>query len=1345
MVQRWLGSGGSGEVYCAADANHARQVALKLLPRATMERRPDYVRALQREYHRLQLLRHPRIVEVYEYGSDAAGIYYTMELIEGPDLKSSMPLEWRRTCLVLRDIALSLAIVHSRRLVHRDVGPGNVRCGRDGRAKLLDFGATVSSGIPCSVVGTPPCTPPEALEHAPLDARADLFGLGALGYCLLTGVHAYPASAFSQLAALWDGPLNPPSALVPDIPKALDQLIVALLQRDRLLRPRSATEVISHLEAIADLQPVPISEAAQTSFVAPALVGRLPELDLLGCHAAAARKGKGGLVLVEGAPGQGRTRLLQQFVVEVSQPDVLVAAADTSRGASQGYETCLALCEAIQQQATDLPAEALREHERVVSLVPQLRRSAQPGELTAAHRQSLQRALRDALFGLARHVTLIVLVDDLQHCDEPSAALLASLAASAHEQRLLIVATKQTGAPVLASSAVQALTQHATRVLLKPLDARAIESLVRSAFFDAPHSKFVSDWVGSLSEGNPGKIVELLRHLVEHDLVEFRDGAWVLPEYLDPALLPHDVAAALRERIQSLSSGTRELAELVCVFVRPATFDDLRALVAGEDDALLSALDELTAADVIASDGRTFAVSRLALRDILLKGLDAQQLQRAHLRVGRALARDFHELRYDRTVDLPTAYLWSLAGYHLLLGGERERGARLWLNSLRYALEIDYVPMWDGNMWYLEANLLALQAAEELGMSRRTIASLRTGVVQSALHGDPRMAAYGERTLPELERAAGLLDYEACAHISDPVARSLEALGRAERRWSETPAALRGMQPYEAILLLVPLTFSMACIYHHTFNARELAKLPGKLTPFVALAPSCGVFQQLIEAIHASVTGRTDRELALRLQSLAGFESESMRSTVNDTLRSHLRGFTLYTIATVEAVRNPARGLARVAQMEAETPFMTFATWQIRLLAHVYEGNASEAQACAERMEITALQDGAITKYQLHACGLQYLSAAYALSGDVMGLKATIDKLGSLGQSLDSWQPYYDAARAEYHRLRGQLTQARALAERAIANVRAGEHRGYAFAQLTALRVLLDAEEYAAAHALAERALEQTRAHELGPELESQLCALDALALARSSSMIAARVRGERALAIADQAQFAGLLAGELHYALAQVALLDCAGREFERHAAAVARYTCAHQHPVLMARYKRLLAEATAAGLVFSVVAAGGASLVRHTDLRAELLAELNRKSVARSLPQRVLELMLERSGVSAGFLFGLEGSRLRLLAPSDVDAPAGLTEAVQTCFAAERAVANRDPLNTLTATLTSVVRADNGQLFQVAVLHVRNDDGSVHASGALALRVHEEIPAIPRWDYIFALSAVLDRRAAE
>ncbi len=85
----------------------------------------------EREYHTLVALRHPRIIEAYEYGVDAGRPYYTMELLDGQDLREFKHVPYRTACRYLRDIASSLALLHSRRLLHRDVSPRNVRVTSD--------------------------------------------------------------------------------------------------------------------------------------------------------------------------------------------------------------------------------------------------------------------------------------------------------------------------------------------------------------------------------------------------------------------------------------------------------------------------------------------------------------------------------------------------------------------------------------------------------------------------------------------------------------------------------------------------------------------------------------------------------------------------------------------------------------------------------------------------------------------------------------------------------------------------------------------------------------------------------------------------------------------------------------------------------------------------------------------------------------------------------------------------------------------------------------------------------------------------------------------------------------
>ena len=110
----------------------------------------------------------------------------------------------REVCLLLRDVASALALIHSRRLLHRDVSPRNVCCTPDGRAKLIDFGALVAMGPQTRVAGTPPFVPPEAVLRCSRSTRAATCTRSARSaYYLLTGRNAYPAREIAELRERW--------------------------------------------------------------------------------------------------------------------------------------------------------------------------------------------------------------------------------------------------------------------------------------------------------------------------------------------------------------------------------------------------------------------------------------------------------------------------------------------------------------------------------------------------------------------------------------------------------------------------------------------------------------------------------------------------------------------------------------------------------------------------------------------------------------------------------------------------------------------------------------------------------------------------------------------------------------------------------------------------------------------------------------------------------------------------------------------------------------------------------------------------------------------------------------
>ena len=296
-MQGVLGTGGMACVSRATDTATGRELAVKRLTLQRSEKGFAEAAALfEREFHTLVALSHPSIVAVYDYGVDALGPFYTMELLDGGDLKEKSPCDWRVACGLISEVCSALALVHSRRLTHGDVSPRNVRCTRDGRAKLIDFGALMPMGRCDKIVGTPAFVAPEVVSRLTSDARTDLYSLGATLYYALTGKLPYPVSDFRSLARAWQRQPPAPSHFAPDVPPALDELVLALLELEPSQRPRSPFEVMQRLAATAGLaQPEQLEEALAYLFT-PALIGRDAELEELRERLAQALAADGGAV-----------------------------------------------------------------------------------------------------------------------------------------------------------------------------------------------------------------------------------------------------------------------------------------------------------------------------------------------------------------------------------------------------------------------------------------------------------------------------------------------------------------------------------------------------------------------------------------------------------------------------------------------------------------------------------------------------------------------------------------------------------------------------------------------------------------------------------------------------------------------------------------------------------------------------------------------------------------------------------------------------------------------------------------------------------------------------------------
>jgi eukaryotic-like serine/threonine-protein kinase len=268
-LEEKIGEGGMGEVYRARHAMLRRPTAIKLLHGDISERK---LRRFETEVQLTAGLTHPNTISVYDYGRAADGtFYYAMELLEGATLQQLVerhgPQSPARVVHILLQVCAALREAHQAGLIHRDIKPDNVFLCRQGaepdRVKVLDFGlvkqiaadAHLSSANVDTVVGTPLYMSPEAIS-APdrVDARADLYALGAVGYFLLTGTAVFSGSSLVEVCGhhLHSEPEPVSRRTSRPIPADLERLLLDCLAKDPAARPQHAEELARRLRECSD-------------------------------------------------------------------------------------------------------------------------------------------------------------------------------------------------------------------------------------------------------------------------------------------------------------------------------------------------------------------------------------------------------------------------------------------------------------------------------------------------------------------------------------------------------------------------------------------------------------------------------------------------------------------------------------------------------------------------------------------------------------------------------------------------------------------------------------------------------------------------------------------------------------------------------------------------------------------------------------------------------------------------------------------------------------------------------------------------------------------------------------
>jgi serine/threonine-protein kinase len=264
-----IGEGGHANVYLATHDLLKRPTAIKLLK--PIKATDEITARFQREVQLASRLSHPNMVEIFDYGRAAGGVlYYAMEYLEGTTVNDLVQrvgaLPVARAVHLLRQVCAGLAEAHGKGMVHRDISATNIMvCHYGGEydfAKILDFGLVKRVSEPNShtitrtlrILGTPLYMAPERLrDPADVDARADIYAVGAVAFFMVTGRKVFDAADELALTTkILNEPAPRAAALAPQsVPPALDALVAACLEKRREDRPQRIGDVLAVLEALS--------------------------------------------------------------------------------------------------------------------------------------------------------------------------------------------------------------------------------------------------------------------------------------------------------------------------------------------------------------------------------------------------------------------------------------------------------------------------------------------------------------------------------------------------------------------------------------------------------------------------------------------------------------------------------------------------------------------------------------------------------------------------------------------------------------------------------------------------------------------------------------------------------------------------------------------------------------------------------------------------------------------------------------------------------------------------------------------------------------------------------------
>lgn len=675
LVQE-IGRGAMSVVYRAIRAGEA--YAVKVMKHTGADRSVDAALRFRREAAAMARLNHPGLVKILEVNESQGRPYLVMELVDGEELSQILqrgPLSETKLIQLVRVLAGALGEVHRRGLVHRDIKPANIIVGKLGGAKIIDFGFVTAAADPTrdhdDVVGTFLYAAPEqtGMLKRPVDGRADLYALGAVLFECVAGHPPFQANTVAELMRLHAAVLPQRLSDLTNVRPVLSDIIGKLLSKDPDDRYQTAEGLIADVEQLQQLE----EELRQgkrirlgSHDISPA---RLQELPLSGRDRefldlkhlwSRAQKGNGAAILVEGEGGSGKTRLIREIIrtaQSTGRPLILAGKCQQSERIPFGpfreaidehVGRVIRMPPEEKQLAIQKLKSAVGEAEIVLKrlsrgmevLLTEGEKSSKPEMAIDVER--FYGGLVDFLVELSKQYgQALILVDDVQWLDEASFEVVVRLSQKLASSPILLAGTSRNDPASEASrqKLVASLADRIIRMVLAPLDLRAVGKLIAAQLGGGELDKRVVERIASRANGNPFAVGQYVRALLDAGVVSPVAGNWAVdPKRLEELALPEDVLELVVNRAATLSPKTTRVLGQAAIIGMHFERALLLRVTAEEDHELLEVLNEAKLANLIEQiDSASYEFVHDRVREALAKTLSDDEICDVHQRVAESL------------------------------------------------------------------------------------------------------------------------------------------------------------------------------------------------------------------------------------------------------------------------------------------------------------------------------------------------------------------------------------------------------------------------------------------------------------------------------------------------------------------------------------------------------------------------------------------------------------------------------------------------------------------------------------------------------------------------------------